>query len=35
MPKPEKQTYLAKVNDFGTKFEDLLQRAKPPEVAHK
>jgi hypothetical protein len=30
MPKLDKQIYLAKVNDFATKYEDLLQRARSP-----
>jgi hypothetical protein len=29
-PKPDRQLYLTKVNDFATKFDDLLQRSKPP-----
>ena len=30
MPKTEKRIYLAKVNEFSTKYEDLLQKARSP-----
>lgn len=34
-PKPDRQLYLTKVNDFATKFDDLLQRSKPTAVTQK
>jgi hypothetical protein len=30
-PKPDKQNYLAKVNEFSTKYDDLLQKARSPK----
>jgi hypothetical protein len=30
-PKPDKQNYLAKVNEFSTKYDDLLQKATSPK----
>jgi hypothetical protein len=34
-PKPDRQLYLTKVNDFATKFDDLLQRSKSNAVTQK